>query len=48
MAYMKELGMKDDERVYGSVIVGFPDTADGKPNRKELVRKGNEVTYVKE
>ena len=46
LAYMKELGMKDDERVYGSVIFGYPQTDDGYPDRKPLERKGNEVTYI--
>ena len=47
LKYLGELGLKDDERVYGSVIIGYPATTDGKPNRKELARKGNEVTYIK-
>ena len=38
--------MKEDERVYGSLIVGYPDTKDGKPLRKALPRKGNEVTWL--
>ena len=33
--------MNEDERVYGSLIVGYPDTNDGKP-----LRKGNEVTWL--
>ena len=48
LAYLKELGLKDDERVYGSCIVGYPEgTPDGKPHRKIFEHKGNEVTYVK-
>ncbi len=48
LAYLKERGLKDDERVYGSVIVGYPDgTPDGKPHRKMFDHKGNEVTYIK-
>lgn len=46
IAYLQSLGMKDDERVYGSLIVGYPDTNDGKPLRKALPRKGNEVTWL--
>lgn len=38
--------MNEDERVYGSLIVGYPDTNDGKPLRKVLPRKGNEVTWL--
>lgn len=41
LSYLQNLGMKDDERVYGSLIVGYPDTNDGKP-----LRKGNEVTWL--
>lgn len=44
--YMKKLGMNEDERVYGSMVIGYPATKDGKPNRNPLERKGNEVTYI--
>ena len=46
LPYLQELGLKDNERVYASMVVGYPNSADGKPNRKALDRKGNEVTYV--
>lgn len=46
ISYLQSLGMKDDERVYGSLIIGYPDTNDGKPLRKSLARKGNEVTWL--
>lgn len=46
LSYLQSLGMKEDERVYGSLIVGYPDTKDGKPLRKALPRKGNEVTWL--
>ena len=46
LSYLQSLGMKDDERVYGSLIVCYPDTNDGKPLRKPLPRKGNEVTWL--
>ena len=42
--YMRTLGMREDERVYGAVIIGHP--AGGLPNRNLMARKGNEVTYV--
>ena len=45
LSYLQSLGMNDDEWVYGSLIVGYPDTNDGKPLRKVLPRKGNEVTW---
>lgn len=43
---MKELGMEDDERVYGALALGYPDTPDGLPVRSELARTGNKVSYV--
>jgi nitroreductase len=45
-AYLQELGLKEDERVYGSVSLGYPDTPDGLPNRNITSIKGNEVTYI--
>ena len=44
--YLRELGLKENERVYSSMIVGYPKSADGKPNRNPLPRKGNEVTFI--
>ena len=46
LSYLQSLGMNEDERVYGSLIVGYPDTNDGKPLRKALPRKGNVVTWL--
>lgn len=46
LSYLQSLGMNEDERVYGSLIVGYHDTNDGKPLRKVLPRKGNEVTWL--
>ena len=46
LSYLQCLGMKEDERVYGSLIIGYPDTNDGKPLRKVLPRKGNVVTWL--
>ncbi len=43
-AYLRSLGMKETERVYGAVIVGYP--ASGLPNRARMPQKGNEVTYI--
>ena len=43
----RELGMKENERIYGSLAVGYPATEDGLPNRKPLPRTGNEVTWIK-
>lgn len=47
LAKMRELGMAEDERVYGALAVGYPDTEDGLPIRKPLDRTGNRVTYIK-
>jgi len=44
---MKEIGLEDDERVYGALAVGFADTEDGLPIRKPLERTGNRVAYVR-
>ena len=46
LSYLQSLGMNEDERVYGSLIIGYPDTNDGKPLRKVLPRKGNVVTWL--
>lgn len=43
---LHELGMKEDERVYGALALGYPDTDDGLPLRTPLERKGNPVTYI--
>lgn len=42
--YLQSLGMKENERVYGAVIIGYP--ASGLPNRNLMAQKGNEVTYI--
>lgn len=42
--YLQSLGMKENERVYGAVTVGYP--ADGLPNRCLMTQKGNEATYI--
>ncbi len=44
--YLGTLGLKDDERVYASVAIGYPDTETGLPNRAESPRIGNEVVFV--
>ena len=42
--YLRSLGMRENERVYGAVILGYP--AGGLPNRSLMAQKGNEVTYI--
>ncbi len=44
--YLRSLGMKEEERIYGAVIIGYPATDSGLPNRNLMVQKGNEVTYI--
>jgi nitroreductase len=44
--YLGTLGLKDDERVYASVAIGYADTETGLPNRAESPRVGNEVVFV--
>ena len=40
------IGMKDEERVYGGLALGLPDTEDGLPMRTPLPRTGNPVTFT--
>ena len=47
LEYMKKLGMDGSERVYGALAVGYPDAADGLPDREPLKRTGNKVTIVR-
>ena len=47
LAAMREIGLADDERVYGALAIGYADSEDGLPNRKPLDRTGNEITYVR-
>lgn len=44
--YLHELGMKEDEWVFGSISLGYPDMPDGLPNRNINTIRGNEVTYI--
>lgn len=44
--YMQSLGMKEEERIYGAVIIGYPETESGLPNRSLMQQKGNEVTFI--
>ena len=44
--YLQSLGMKENERIYGAVIIGYPATESGLPNRNLMVQKGNKVTYI--
>ena len=44
--YLQSLGMREDERIYGAVIIGYPATESGLPNRNLMAQKGNEVTFI--
>ena len=46
LEYLRSLGLKEDERVYASVAIGYADTESGLPNRAETPRVGNEVVFV--
>ena len=42
----EHFGLKEDERIYGSLVLGDPDTEDSMPDRKQIKRKGNEVIFI--
>ncbi len=44
--YLHGFGMKEDERVYGAVIIGYPATDSGLPNRNLMSVRGNEITWI--
>ncbi len=46
LEYLRSLGLKEGERVYASVAIGYADTESGLPNRTESPRVGNEVVFV--
>ena len=46
-AYLGAFGLAEAETITGGLAIGWPDTEDGLPNRAELPRTGNPVTWVK-
>ena len=44
--FLKTIGLKADERVYGGITLGYADTPSGLPERAPLKRTGNEVTFI--
>ena len=44
--YFRGFGMKEDERVFGAVIIGYPASDTGLPNRNLMILRGNEVTWI--
>ena len=45
-AFFAPYGIEEDERIYGAVSIGYPDTESGLPNRNPLARTGNPITWV--
>lgn len=46
LAYFRSFGLPDDERIYGALALGYPDSKNGLPERTALPRKGNEVVMI--
>ena len=46
LGVFRGFGMREDERIYGAVILGTPATETGLPNRNRMAMKGNEVTWI--
>ena len=46
LEYLRGFGLREDERVYASVALGYADTKSGLPNRTESPRTGNLVEYL--
>lgn len=46
LAYLQTFGLKENERVFGSLAVGYAATENGLPQRNPLERKGNSVTWI--
>ena len=44
--YFRGFGLKEEERIYGALILGYPATLSGLPNRNRMDLKGNEVTWI--
>lgn len=45
LEYLRSLGLKEDERVFGALALGWP--LEGSPLRTPLPRTGNPVTYIR-
>ena len=46
LRFFETFGLKEEERIYGALALGYPGTENGLPERKQIERKGNEVTYI--
>ncbi len=45
-AFLRSLGMAENERAYGALSLGYARTPDGLPVREPLPRTGNPVTFI--
>lgn len=46
LALLSEIGLEEDERVYGALALGYAAAENGLPLRTPLPRTGNKVTFV--
>ena len=46
LALFRSLGMREDERIYGAVSLGYAATDSGLPSRRRMPQKGNVVAFV--
>ena len=46
--YLRTLGLREGEKVFASLVLGYADTKDGLPFRRVVARKGNPVTWIGE
>ena len=47
ISIFRRYGLQEDERIYGSLAIGYPDSEDGMPSRVPLPRTGNKVERIK-
>lgn len=45
-AYLRGFGLRENERVYGAVAIGYAASGTGLPNRSLMKLKGNEITWI--
>ena len=46
LRYERSLGLREDERIWGALALGYPAAEGGLPARHLMELKGNEVTYI--
>lgn len=46
LEFLRGIGLEEDERVFGGMVLGYADTENGLPERKPLLHTGNPVTRV--